>query len=114
MGKVKTVTRRRDFEHLFTRGRRHRHELLTTVVLVRDDHSPPRAAFIAGRKVGKAVVRNKVRRRLRQAWRTFLDDIRLPADVALVAHPGAATATYTQLLAVMARHLRDAQLLQDE
>lgn len=110
MGKVITLRRRKDFERLFKRGRRFDHQLLTTVVLVREDCGPPRAAFIAGHKVGKAVVRNKVRRRLREIWRGLLDHIAQPADVAFVAHPPAASATFAQLAAVVEQRLRQAGL----
>ena len=110
MGKVITLTRRRDFDRLFERGHRYHHKLLTTVVLVREDDVPPRAAFITSRKVGKAVVRNKVRRRLRGVWRQLVDDLTPLADVAFVAQPTAATASYAELSVVMAQHLREAGL----
>lgn len=111
MGKLVSLTRRRDFERLFSQGRRYHHQLLTTVVLAREDSSSLRAAFITGRKVGKAVVRNKTRRRLREAWRRFLDEINQPADVAFVAQPATAAASYAQLTAVMAEHLGQAGLM---
>ena len=112
MGKVITLRRRRDFDRLFTEGRRYYDKLLTTVVLVHAEDRPLRAAWITGRKVGKAVVRNKVRRRLREAGRALFNDIRLPVDVAFVAYPETATATYAQLLAVMGDHLDEAGLLE--
>ncbi len=111
MGKVITLRRRRDFQRLFRQGRRHNHQLLTTVVLVREDPGPPRAAFITGHKTGKAVVRNKLRRRLREIWRKLLDDIARPTDVAFVVHPAAASATYAQLAAVVEEHLHEAGLI---
>ena len=110
MGKVITLRRRKDFERLFSEGRRFNHKLWTTVVLGREEAQPPRAAFIVGGKIGKAVVRNKLRRRLREAWRRLVDDVDQSADVAFIAHPAAATATYAQLAAVVGNHLRAAGL----
>lgn len=42
-------------------------------------------AFVAGRRVGGAVVRNRARRILRAAWREVASDVRDGYDVVLVA-----------------------------
>ncbi|MEO3746269.1 ribonuclease P protein component [Plantactinospora sp. B5E13] len=64
-------------------------------------HQPPpvRAGFVVSKAVGGAVVRNKVRRRLRHLVRERLDGWALPAGATLVvrALPGAADASYTRL-----------------
>ncbi len=61
----------------------------------RADDSPARVAVIAGRKVGGAVVRNRVKRRLRAA----LQARPLPqgVDLVVVARPAAAVAPFAQL-----------------
>src|SRR5579862_1355733 len=57
-----------------------------TVAWLADGDGPPRVAFAVGRKVGGAVVRNRVRRRLRALARTSA----LPAGAWLVGvGPGA-------------------------
>ncbi len=63
----------------------------------RPDGDLPRAGFIVGRNVGNAVVRNKVRRRLRHLVARHLD--RLPPGSLLVvrANPAAASARYDEL-----------------
>jgi ribonuclease P protein component len=56
--------------------------------------APPRVAFAVGRRVGGAVERNAVRRRLRAIAR----EAALPAGTWLVrAGPGAAGASYAEL-----------------
>ncbi|MBQ1043942.1 MULTISPECIES: ribonuclease P protein component [unclassified Micromonospora] len=59
--------------------------------------APRRAGFVVSKAVGGAVVRNKVRRRLRHLVRERLAE--LPAGTTLVvrALPAAADATYTRL-----------------
>ena len=59
--------------------------------------APSRAGFVVSKAVGGAVVRNKVRRRLRHLVRERL--VELPAGTTLVvrALPAAADATYTRL-----------------
>jgi ribonuclease P protein component len=75
--------------------------LLTGHLLVRGDEpgQPPRAGFVVGKPVGTAVVRNKVRRRLRSLVRVYLPS--LPAGSLLVvrAHPQAAAAHQADLAA---------------
>jgi ribonuclease P protein component len=59
-----------------------------------DGSVPPRVAFAIGRKAGTAVVRNRIRRRLRAILRSPA----LPAGAWLVgAFPGAGTASYADL-----------------
>jgi ribonuclease P protein component len=69
------------------------------VAAARSDETPghARAAVVAGRRVGPAVVRNRVKRRLRAIVRDELPQ--LPGGTLLVvrALPGAAAADYGQL-----------------
>jgi len=63
----------------------------------RDDEEPSRVGFVVGRTVGNAVVRNKVKRRLRHLMADRL--IALPPHVSIVvrANPPAAAASYVEL-----------------
>ena len=80
------ITDRRTFQALRQRGRRARRGPLTVTWLAPDpgDDRPPRAGFAIGRSVGGAVVRNRIRRRLRAALRELQADGRLPAGTYLL------------------------------
>ena len=94
------IRRREDFSAAIRGGNRTGRALLTAHLLVRpDDSAPPRAGFIVSRAVGGAVVRNKVRRRLRELVRGRMNS--LPAGSLLVvrANPRAATARQSELAA---------------
>ena len=65
---------------------------------------PPRVAFAIGRKVGGAVVRNRLRRRLR-AIATELD--LAPGAYLISAAPAAATLPYRELRALVSRAVQD-------
>jgi ribonuclease P protein component len=89
---------RRTFEDLRARGRRHRCGPIAVTALLVDDGRPPRVAYAIGRAVGPAVVRNKVRRRLR----AVAADLALPSGAYLIsATPSAASATYGELHAAV-------------
>jgi ribonuclease P protein component len=59
-----------------------------------------RIAFIAGKKLGKAVLRNRMRRRLRAAYRTQKDELSLPAGftLALMAKKGLLEARWRDVM----------------
>jgi len=65
---------------------------------------PPRVGVVAGRRVGGAVVRNRVKRRLREALARA--ELRDGTDYVVVAFPGAATATYEEILSWVRRGVR--------
>jgi ribonuclease P protein component len=95
------MRRRADFAAAVRRGSRAGRALLTGHLLVCADagDEPPRVGFVVNRSVGKAVARNKVRRRLRSLVRGYLPS--LPGGSLLVvrAHPQAATARQADLAA---------------
>lgn len=70
------------------------------VCLVRAEEAdgPPRAAWVAGRKVGGAVKRNRARRLLREAWRSVAPRVADGWDVVLVARAGIRAATAGEVL----------------
>jgi len=55
-----------------------------------DRDGDPRLGLAVPRSVGSAVVRNKVKRLLREAWRELLPGIPAGHDYVLVARPGLA------------------------
>ena len=96
------MRRQREFSDAVRRGSRSGRTLLTGYLLVpadAADDAPPRAGFVVSRAVGTAVVRNRVRRRLRALVREYLSS--LPGGSLLVvrAHPQAATARQADLAA---------------
>lgn len=49
--------------------------------------SNPRFALMVSKKVGKAVIRNQIKRRIREIIRTNLEAINLKYDYLLIAYP---------------------------
>ncbi len=85
------MRRRQDFELAVRRGSRAGGESVTAHLLVHDDQAAPALiGFVVNRAVGNAVVRNRVRRRLRHLARVRAGG--LPAGSLLVirAKPRAA------------------------
>jgi ribonuclease P protein component len=95
------MRRSAEFELTVRHGSRAGRALLTGYLLVREDREvqAPRVGFVVSKAVGNAVVRNKVRRRLRSVLRGYLPA--LPGGSLLVvrAHPQAAAARQADLAA---------------
>lgn len=64
-----------------------------------DATGPVRAGFVVPKSVGGAIVRNKVKRRLRHLVRDQLGQLPAGTDLVVRALPGAADRTYPQLAA---------------
>lgn len=64
-------------------------------------HGSVRVGFSVGKKVGNAVVRNKVKRRLRDAFSRQLGNIRTKRDYIVIARPSAADASFRELQSTM-------------
>src|SRR4051794_485441 len=67
--------------------------------------SPPRIAYQVGRRVGGAVVRNRIRRRLRAVIGEAAGDL-APGAYLVGAGPGAATAGFDELRAMVREAMR--------
>ena len=105
---------KRDFDRLFQDGRRYRIGLLRAVVRQRQDEDPARVGFLVGLRVSKhAVVRNRIKRRLREAWRREMGRVGAGVDIAFLAQPGSDQATYQDLAETMRRVLRKARVIDD-
>ncbi len=115
MAEINTLRRQQDFDCLFASGKRYYDKLLMTVVGRRPERDHTRVAFIVGAKVDKrAIVRNRIKRRLREAWRREVPQPLVSADIAFVASSASATASYSDLAEVMKAHLTQAGLLDDD
>jgi ribonuclease P protein component len=99
------LTRSQDFARVRRRGRSAGSPLL--VVYVLPVRSPEiRIGFSVSKKVGKAVVRNRVKRRMREVMRYYLPSLRPGQDLVVIARPAAAGAEYREIAACIDSALR--------
>jgi ribonuclease P protein component len=103
---------RRDFERLTREGERRSAGALIVFLgrgprRGRDDAGPrPRLGVTASRKVGDAVVRNRVKRRIREAFRAQRGLLPPGSDLVVIARPAAAALGGRELAANLAGLLR--------
>jgi ribonuclease P protein component len=78
------VRRRTDYLRCYRTGRR-RHGALAIIYFVPNQFGHPRIGITASRKVGRAVVRHRLKRRIKEIYRRWQDREKLPA-LDLVVH----------------------------
>jgi ribonuclease P protein component len=86
------LSRSRDFEAVYRHGTSVSSRYLVLHSFPRTDEAaaPPRLGLAVPKSVGSAVVRNRVKRLLREVWRGMLDEIPPGRDFVLSARPGLA------------------------
>lgn len=98
------LSRPRDFAALTSDGTYRSHPLLAAR-LRRTDLEVTRFGLATGRRLGNAVVRNRIRRRLREALRAMSPAFRPGWDVLLIARPGLVDAGHETLVVALRRLL---------
>jgi ribonuclease P protein component len=107
---VQTLRRDRDFDVVFRLGRSYVSPELVLYVHRRSG-SGGRVGFCVSKKLGKAVVRNRTRRRLREIYRKHSQELDPRCDVVLLARKGAVEASFQRLEQVFLGLARKARLL---
>lgn len=101
----------RDFQQVYRRGRSWAHPLLALHVLPQTEGK--RVGISVSRKVGKAVVRNRVRRRLRELLRTRIGCWKTGFDAVFVVRQAAAPAEFAELAEAVDELSRRARLARE-
>jgi ribonuclease P protein component len=83
------LTRRADFQRAAAKGRKAPMPGLVLQALPREDAGPARLGFTVTKKVGNAVIRNRTRRRLKEAARLVLAELPITGmDLVLIGRAG--------------------------
>ena len=107
---MERLRRRADFELVFASGRSVPGSAIALRIVQRDDHGASRVGITAGKRLDRrAVVRNRIRRRLREALRPL--DLTPGYDVVAIARPKSGSLPWGQLQAAIADTFRRADLL---
>lgn len=106
-----TIKSKDDVERLFRKGRRSSSYLMTVLSAPASEiDGLGRCAFIAGKKLGPAPVRNRCKRVMRHVA-AELGAPWVGYDVAFIAHRGVATASHEECVEAMRKLLQKAGIL---
>lgn len=110
MRKEQRLRRAKDFAAVRHEGRSWAEKLLVLAIR-RNGLEVTRFGFIIGKRVGNAVLRNKIKRRLREISR--LADVQEGWDIVFIARSGASSADYQTLNRSAVELFRRAKLLNE-
>jgi ribonuclease P protein component len=102
-GKDVRLRLRRDFVRIQGRGKKRHSPNFVVASASKASSGASRVGFSVSRRVGNAVVRNRVKRRLREFFRLHRQELPSARDLVVIAKPGAAKLSYADL----AKELRE-------
>jgi len=127
-GKAERLRKTIDFQRVFSQGQSFKDGFFVFHVLKRPPESAPpgpqaglppgpgnRIGFVVSKRVSKkAVIRNRVRRRLREIYRQDKGKLKEGRDLVLVARVGAEALDFAETQATLRRLFKKAGLVKEE
>ncbi|PJF33986.1 MAG: ribonuclease P protein component, partial [Phototrophicales bacterium] len=104
------LRRSSDFADVRLHGRFYKHRVL--MMNIAENNLPHnRYGFVTSKKVGNAVVRNRTKRRLREATYQLHPHLRQGYDIVVIARPSIVGQPFSQLLRILDDLCRRAKLI---
>ena len=103
------LRKRPEFLHLSRSGKK-QHTANFVVITRETDRSEARLGITVSSKVGNAVIRNRVKRLLRECFRQWNRQIVPPRDILVIAKPGAANLSFLEVASEIRRWVTDSRL----
>lgn len=110
MGELVTLKENKDFRRLYSRGRSYSSAVLVTYVMKNRTRNV-RIGITTSKKIGKAVMRNRSRRIIREAYYQLADEIKPGYDLVFVARGRTPFVKSTDILRAMRKELKEAGVL---
>ena len=111
LGDIITLKRNNDFRRLYSRGRSYGSSVVVIYVM-KNRSNDVRVGITTSKKIGKAVLRNRSRRIIREAYRMIADDVRQGVDLVFVARGKTPFVSSNDILRDMKKELKEAGVLQ--
>ena len=105
-----SLKKNRDFQYVYRRGKAFHCQCMTLLV-ARGREQDINIGISASKKVGNAVVRNRIKRRIRESIRPHLPQMETCKKIIIVVRPCIAGWSYQQIEREMARLLHKSSLL---
>ena len=84
------------FSYIYKHGQT-KHSLILSLSFVKTQYQPFKVGFTDSKKIGKSVVRSKVKRKLREAFKLVLNKVNENYNYILIARPGIEKANFEEI-----------------
>ncbi len=112
MKRSDSLKKKKEFRYTYRVGKSTGHHLLA-LVYARSRAHEPRVGFSVSKKIGNSVVRNRVKRRMREAVTPLIPELRSNVNLIFIARDPIVDAAFLDIRAAMQTTLGRAGLLRD-
>jgi ribonuclease P protein component len=112
--KIQVLNRNSDFCKLYRKGKFQASDVLVTYVLNKRTESEPRIGITTSKKIGGAVIRNRSRRTIKEAYRKLLCCVKNGYDIVFVARSCTYKAKSYDIATCMHEHLKKLGVIKNE
>ena len=111
MNKRQRIKKNEEFQKVFKKGKSFANRQFVIYCLKKQDQTEFRIGLSVGKKVGKAVTRNQIKRYIRQTFLELKDDVRQDMDYVIIARNPAATLDFHETKKSLEHALKIAKVL---
>lgn len=110
MSKIETLKSNRDFRKTYDKGRSFANKYLV-IFFVKNNLGNNRIGIAVTKKIGKSVIRNKIRRRIMEAYRLNNGKVKQGYDIVFLSRASAKEVGYREIESALLHLLKLAGLL---
>lgn len=110
LGELITLKENKDFRRLYSRGKSYVSPALV-IYVIKTRRPYTRIGITTSKKIGKAVMRNRSRRVIREAYYLIMDEVKPGYDIVFVARGKTPFVKSTLILRMMRKQLSEAGVL---
>lgn len=100
------------FSYIYKHGQT-KHTSILSLSFVKTQYKPFKVGFTVSKKIGKSVVRSKVKRRLREAFRLLIDNVNENYNYVFIARPGIEKVSFLEIKDAIFELLEKAKLFKN-
>ena len=112
MNRNYSLKKNKEFNYVYRRGKSVANRYLV-LVFVKRKTNVLKVGFSVSKKIGKAVIRNKIKRRLNEAFRLMMDDVKPNTLMVFIARPGITELDFKAVQKNVRHILKKAALLKE-